>query len=105
MAKNTTKKIKELKGIKPEKIDEQELAQMQASVKTVDNVTNQIGSIEVRKHSLMKALEKIHERLETLRVTLEKKYGTDNINIQDGTITYPPESQSQLQNGEANKKD
>ena len=32
MAKNTSKKIKELKGIKPEKVDEQELARMQGSL-------------------------------------------------------------------------
>ena len=105
MAKNTSKKIKELKGIKPEKIDEQELAQMQASVKTVDNITNQIGSMEVRKYSLAKALEQIHERLETLRITLQKKYGTDNINIQDGTITYSTQPEPQLENGEVNKED
>ena len=33
---------------KPEKIDEQQLAQLQASIKTIDNLTNEVGSIEVR---------------------------------------------------------
>ena len=98
MAKNTSKKIKELKGIKPEKIDEQELAQLQASVKTIDQLTHEVGTIEVRKHALMKAMEQVQTRIEQIRVQLNNKYGTDNINIQDGVINYP-------ENGETDKKD
>ena len=87
--KGTNSKIKELKADKPERVNEQQLAQLQSSIKTIDSLTNEVGSIEVRKHSLMRAMESIHSRLEALRVTLEKEYGTDNINLIDGTITYP----------------
>jgi hypothetical protein len=87
--KGTNAKIKELKGIKPEKITEQELAQLQAAIKTIDNLTADVGSIEVRKHSLLKAMESVHSRLEAQRAILEKEYGTDNISIQDGIISYP----------------
>jgi beta-galactosidase beta subunit len=100
---STTAKIKELTGVKPEKIDEQQLAQLQSSIKTIDNLTNEVGSIEVRKHSLMKAMESVHTRLETLRVQLHKQYGTDNINIMDGIITYSESTQPE--NGETDKKD
>ena len=95
---STTAKIKELTGVKPEKIDEQELAQLQSSVKTIDQLTHEVGTIEVRKHALMKAMEQVQTRIEQVRVQLNDKYGTDNINIQDGTIKYP-------ENGEADKKD
>ena len=95
---STTAKIKELTGIKPEKIDEQELAMLQSSVKTIDQLTHEVGTIEVRKHALMKAMEQVQTRIESVRVQLKDKYGTDNINIQDGTINYP-------ENGEADKKD
>ena len=95
---STTTKIKELTGVKPEKIDEQELAQLQSSVKTIDQLTHEVGTIEVRKHALMKAMEQVQVRIEQIRVQLNDKYGTDNINIQDGTIKYP-------ENGEADKKD
>jgi len=88
MAKKTNAKIKELKGIKPENITEQQLAQLQAAIKTIDNLTADVGSIEVRKHSLLKAMESVHSRLEAQRVELQKEYGTDNINIQNGTINY-----------------
>ena len=88
MAKRTNAKIKELKGVKPKNITEQQLAQLQAAIKTIDNLTADVGSIEVRKHSLLKAMESVHSRLEAQRVELEKEYGTDNINIQNGTINY-----------------
>ena len=86
------------KSEKPEKIDEQELAQLQSSVKTIDQLTHEVGTIEVRKHALMKAMEQVQTRIEQTRVHLNTKYGTDNINIQDGVINYP-------ENGEADKKD
>ena len=88
MAKGTNAKIKELKGVKPKNITEQQLAQLQAAIKTIDNLTADVGSIEVRKHSLLKAMESVHSRLEAQRVELQKEYGTDNINIQNGTINY-----------------
>ena len=86
------------KSEKPEKIDEQELAQLQASVKTIDQLTHEVGTIEVRKHALMKAMEQVQTRIEQTRVHLNTKYGTDNISIQDGVINYP-------ENGETDKKD
>ena len=107
MAKTKTKKeevvIEEIvnktkKEEKPEKIDEQELAQLQASVKTIDQLTHEVGTIEVRKHALMKAMEQVQQRIEQVRVQLNNKYGTDNISIQDGVINYP-------ENGKADKKD
>ena len=88
MTKGTNAKIKELKGVKPKNITEQQLAQLQAAIKTIDNLTADVGSIEVRKHSLLKAMESVHSRLEAQRVELQKEYGTDNINIQNGTINY-----------------
>ena len=33
---------------------------------------------------------------------LQETYGTDNINLQDGTISYP---ETNTENGEVNKKD
>jgi len=104
---STTAKIKELKGIediRPQKITEQELAQLQSAIKTIDSLTGEIGGIEVRKHSLLKAMESVHSRLEAQRVTIQKEYGTDNINLQDGTISYS-DTKISPSNGETNKED
>ena len=103
--KGTSRKIKELKGIKPEKINEQELAQLQAAIKTIDNLTVEVGGIEVRKHSLLRAMETVHSRLEAQRVKLQETYGTDNINLQTGEITYTDSSNTTKENGEVNKED
>ena len=101
MAKTKTKKDKEVIDLtpKPENINEQQLARLQASVKTVDQLTHEVGTIEVRKHALMKAMESVQIRIEAIRVELKDQYGTDNISIQDGTINH------QEENGEANKED
>ena len=101
MAKTKKKEIVDLKP-KAEKITEAELAQLQAAIKTIDNLTGEVGGIEVRKHSLLRAMESVHSRLEAQRVKLQETYGTDNINLQDGTISYP---ETNTENGEVNKKD
>ena len=92
---------------KPEKIEEQELAMIQSMIKTIEQLTNEIGQIEVRKHALMKAMEGVQTRLEGQRAAMQTKYGTDNINLQDGVINYPnPAPQNNpTENGEADKKD
>ena len=92
---------------KPEKIEEQELAMIQSMIKTIEQLTNEIGQIEVRKHALMKAMENVQTRLEGQRAAMQTKYGTDNINLQDGAINYPnaaPQN-NPTENGKADKKD
>ena len=97
--KGTNSKIKELTGARPEKITEAELGQLQSNIKTVEKLTSDVGIIEVRKYSLMRAMETIHSKLEVIRVKLEKEYGTDNISLEDGTITY---AETQPENGKVN---
>ena len=101
MAKTKKKEMEEVIDMtpKPEKINEQQLARLRASVKTVDQLTHEVGTIEVRKHALMKAMESVQTRIEAIRVELKDQYGTDNISIQDGTINH------QKENGETDKED
>ena len=99
MAKNTTKKIKELKIEKPEKITDAELNTLQATVRTIDRLTADVGRIEIQKYAVMKAMEKVQGTIETLRTDFMKAYGTDNVNIQSGEIAYAPEPE---ENGKVN---
>ena len=99
MAKGTNAKIKELKGIKPEKITEDQLKKVQESVNNLNRSQLEIGSMEVRKHEMMHHIAGLRDGLTVLQKDFEKEYGTFDINIQDGTINYPAE------NGEANKED
>ena len=96
--KGTSAKIKELKGIKPEKITEDQLKKVQESVNNINRTQLEIGSIEVKKHELMHQVAGFRDELTVLQAEFEKEYNTFDINIQDGTINYP-------ENGEADKKD
>ena len=46
--KGTSKKIKELKGIKPEKITDEQLKKVQDTVNNINRTNLEIGSMEVR---------------------------------------------------------
>ena len=48
MAKGTNAKIKELKGIKPEKITDEQLKKVQDTVNSLNRSQLEIGSIEIK---------------------------------------------------------
>ena len=96
--KGTNAKIKELKGIKPEKITDEQLKKVQDTVNNINRSQLEIGSMELRKHDLLHGIAGLRDELTLLQSEFEKDYGTFDINIQDGTINYP-------ENGEADKKD
>ena len=91
MAKNTTKKIKELKTEKPEKITNEELNQVQSVINDVNRAQLEIGSFESKKHNLLHHVAILQEKLGGMQAGFEKTYGTSDINIQDGTINHPRE--------------
>ena len=86
--KGTSKKIKELKGIKPEKITDEQLKKVQDTVNNINRAQLEIGSMELRKHEMMHQIAGLRDELTVLQTEFEKDYGTFDINIQDGTINY-----------------
>ena len=88
MAKNTSKKIKELKGIKPEKITADQLEKVQNTVNSLNRSQLEIGSMELKKHEMMHRIAGLKDELTLLQSEFEKDYGTFDINIQDGTVNY-----------------
>ena len=99
MAKGTTAKIKELKGIKPEKITDEQLKKVQETVNSINRLQLEIGITETRKHNLLHNIAGVQDQLTLMQGEFEKDYGTTDINIQTGEINYPKE------NGETNKED
>ena len=93
MAKGTNAKIKELKGIKPEKITAEQLSKVQESVNNINRAQLEIGSLELRKHEMMHNVAGLRDELTSLQSEFEKDYGTYDVNIQDGTINYPENGQ------------
>ena len=98
MAKNTSKKIKELKGIKPEKITAEQLEKVQALINDINRSQMELGQMETKKHAILHHISSLQEAVGVVRDEFEKEYGTSDVNIQYGIINYP-------ENGEADKKD
>ena len=96
--KGTNSKIKELKGVKPEKITDEQLEKVQTTVNNINRTQLEIGNLEIRKHEMMHQVAGLRDELTVLQGEFEKDYGTFDVNIQDGTINYP-------ENGKADKKD
>jgi len=96
--KGTNAKIKELKGVKPEKVTDEQLRKIKETVDRINNTTMSLGQLAARKHQALHFLAGVNDELVLLQNELKDQYGTDDINIQDGTIKYP-------ENGEADKED
>ena len=96
--KGTSKKIKELKGIKPEKITDEQLEKVQNAVNNINRVQLELGSMEIKKHELMHHVASLRDGLTDLQKEFEKEYGTFDIDIQTGIINYKEDV-------EANKED
>ena len=88
MAKNTVKKIKELKGEKPTKISNEHLSKMQEIINNLNRGQVEIGSLETRKHMVLNHVVSFQNDLSTIQEELKKEYGTDNINIHTGEINH-----------------
>ena len=96
--KGTSKKIKELKGIKPEKVTSEHLTKIQDVVQELNVTNGKIGQIETEKHVLLHKIAGLNDEMKLLQAEMQKEYGTNDINLSDGTINYP-------ENGEVDKKD
>ena len=93
--KGTNSKIKELKGIKPEKITGEQLEKVQKLINSINRGQLEVGAMELQKHENMHGITLLRGDLEGLQNELEKQYGTIDIDLKDGTINYP-------ENGEVN---
>jgi hypothetical protein len=96
MAKRKTPKVKDLR---PQKINNEQLKNVQKTVNGINRAQLEIGSMEVKKHELMHSVAALRESLVLLQDEFQKEYGTYDVDIQTGAINYPEE------NGEADKKD
>ena len=100
--KGTNAKIKELKGIediRPEKITDKQLEEVQELINNINRGQMELGQMESKKHAMLHHISTLQEAVGVMRDTFEKDYGTADVDIQTGVIKY------QEENGEVNKKD
>ena len=84
---------------KPTNVTDEQLKKVQDVVNKINNSQMNLGQMEARKHQVLHFLAGTNDELVLIQTELREQYGTDDINIQDGTINY------QKENGEADKKD
>ena len=92
MAKNTTKKIKQLRGEKPEKISNEQLNKLQTTINSINRSQMQIGVFHTNIHQLTTQISDMNNNLALMQAEFEKEYGTFDVNITDGVINYPKEN-------------
>lgn len=68
------------------KITKKELAELQENIKNINGVQIRIGELELGKLNLAAQFNQLNQNLKLLQDTLEKKYGSVNINVQTGEI-------------------
>ena len=90
----TTAKIKELTGVKPDKVNEKHLNKMQEIVGDINKVYLELGRLAATNHSYLHELAGRQDKLTLLQEELKTEYGTDDIDINSGSINYPTNGQT-----------
>ena len=83
MAKTKTKKAE-----KPSKVTNEELNSLQELINNINRHHLQVGQLESQKHSTLHGLAGLNDELVLMRDKFKTAYGTDDINIADGSIKY-----------------
>ena len=84
-------KKEKLVDLKPkvDKISSEHLKEMQEIVNVINNMQFQIGQLEGQKHGLLHELGLSQKKILELQDVFSKEYGSNDINIADGTINWP----------------
>ena len=85
MGKTKNKKVADLR---PEKISDEQLKGLQQVASAINKMQFDIGSLEAQKHGLLHTLFQGNDKLNEMRGAFVEQYGSNDINIQDGTISY-----------------
>ena len=83
------KKEKEIElKVKADKVSEKHLKELQDLVNGINGIQFNIGKMEAQKHELLHQLSVFQGKTQLMQDTLQKEYGTFDVNIADGVINY-----------------
>jgi hypothetical protein len=85
MAKRKTPKVADFR---PDSITNEQLTKLQGIVKAINTTQAEIGMLESRKHNLLHQVFEFQQVLSKFQTEIKEQYGTDEINISDGKISY-----------------
>ena len=87
MAKRKTPKVKDLK-VKADKLEEQELDNLQTLVKSIDALHLNIGRTRAAEHSMLHTLAGKQDEVKLMQANLQDKYGDADIDVRTGSLKY-----------------
>ena len=87
MAKRKTPKVKDLK-VKADKLEEQELIDLQTLVKQIDTLHLNIGRTRAAEHDMLHRLAGHQDQVKLMQSKLQDKYGNADIDVRTGSLKY-----------------
>jgi hypothetical protein len=69
------------------KVTAEELKTIQEQQGKMNETINRIGVLETQKHHLLHEIALVNEEVEKTKKQLEDKYGSINVNVEDGTYS------------------
>ena len=73
--------------MKSKKVTKKELQDIRDNQDNISKLLSNVGKLEFQKNLTLVELEKINTKMEHLKVKLEKKYGSVNIDLETGNVT------------------
>tara|TARA_B100000575_G_C22842011_1_gene493417 strand:+ start:273 stop:560 length:288 start_codon:yes stop_codon:yes gene_type:complete len=90
------KKEKEIElKVKAEKISEEHLTELQKLVNGINGIQFNIGKIESQKHEMLHQLTVLQQKTHQMQDTLQKEYGTYDVDLTDGKINWPEDKKKE----------
>jgi len=74
------------------KLEKNELEELQAGIHKINNLQLQIGGLEAQKHELLHAITEASKEFQSKQSELQDKYGKVDIDISTGEIKERDES-------------
>ena len=81
-------KRKTPKATKSSKISNEDLNKLQGTINTLNRTQMQIGVFQTNIHQLLHNVDEMNNQLTLMQSEFKKEYGTNDVNISDGTINY-----------------
>lgn len=91
MAKRKTPKVKDLR---PEKLNEEQIKQVQQVISLSNKIKLELGNISVRQHTLLHEMDTVNKQISEINQNLEKEYGKIDVDISTGEIKYLDDEQA-----------
>jgi len=85
------KKKMKAKDLRAASIKDEQLKELQNLVSAINKLQFDIGTMEAQKHAALHALFEGNDKLNVMQESFKEQYGTNDINIQTGTINYSDE--------------